>query len=150
MKSHTDLIYKVRDILLENPPLSDYEFIEKFKEYLPEITQHFQFRDLRIMDYLSDEYHEEQRTPIAIYHLQLIDKILNDAEEKNAEKRRQITELFITGTIDPSDPVMNPAVTRFREEVAIYYDDVWVAFRRISEFYSSSECLGPDFQRQFI
>ena len=58
MKSHTDLIYKVRDILLENPPLSDDKFIEKFKEYLPEITQHFQFRDLRIMDYLSDEYYE--------------------------------------------------------------------------------------------
>ena len=137
MKNHTDLIYKVRDILLENPPLSDEKFIEKFKEYIPEITQHFQFRDFRIMDYLSDEYHEEQRTPIAIYHLQLIDKILNDAEEKNSEKRRQITELFITGTIEHYQ-VINPAVTRFREEVSTYYDNVWEAFSRISDFYSQS------------
>ena len=138
MRSHSDLIDKVRKILLNNPALSDEEFIKQFKENLPEITQHFRFRDFRIMDYLSDEYHEEQRTPLAIFHLQLIDGILNNAEEKNAEKRRQITELFTTGTIDPQDPIVNPSVVRFREEVATYYDDVWMAFSRISDFYFQS------------
>lgn len=138
MRSQTDLIDKVRKILLNHPALSDKEFIEKFKRYLPEINQHFRFRDFRIMDYLSDEYHEGQRTPLAIFHLQLVDGILNNEEEKNAEKRRQITELFTTGTIEPQDQIVNPPVGRFREEVTTYYDDVWIAFSRISDFYFQS------------
>jgi hypothetical protein len=136
MRSHEDLIGKVRKILLNNPELSDEEFIKKFKENLPEITQHFRFRDFRIMDYLSDEYHEEQRTPLAIFHLQLIDGILNNAEEKNAEKRRLITELFTTGKIDPQEPT--EPVARFQREVATYHDDVWMAFSRITDFYFQS------------
>jgi hypothetical protein len=133
MKSHTELVDKVRRLLLNYPPRDDKEFVEQFSQYLPDINQHLQFRTFRAIDFLSDDYYEEYKTPLAIFHLQRLESIINSDELKNVEKRRQITELLTTGMIN-SQPI---------KEMTEYYDDCWGAIKGITQFYYQAKA-DPD------